>query len=272
MNDLLYTTKFLLRRHHVFPRKRLGQSFMVNSSVLKRMVGYANVKEDDVVLEIGAGLGFLTEILAKTCGRVVAVEVDPRLVRILRKRLSGVENVELIEGDILKVSVPNFNKVVSTPPYSISSQLLFWLLEHPFDCAVLTFQREFAERLNAPVGSREYGRLTVSAYYRAEVELIDTVPREFFYPQPDVDSIITRLKPRKNPPFEVKDEKVFHELVRILFTQRNKKVRNAIVPFLRKRGLSEREALKVADSVVYHERRVRKLAPEDFGAIANELS
>lgn len=236
------------------------------------MVYYANLSEGDVVLEVGAGLGFLTEILAQACKRVVAVEIDPRLVKILRKRLGGIENIELIEGDILKVSVPRFNKVVSTPPYSISSQLLFWLLERPFDCAVLTFQREFAERLNAPVGSKAYGRLTVTVYYKAEVELFDFVSKKLFYPRPDVDSMITRLKPKRPPPFRVKDEKAFYELVRILFTQRNKKVRNAILPFLRRRGLSEREAVKAARSVLYHDRRVRELAPEDFGALADEVS
>jgi len=236
------------------------------------MVNYANVNEDDLVLEIGAGLGFLTETLAKTCKQVIAVEIDPRLVRILKKRLSSLENVELIEGDILKVSVPKFNKVVSTPPYSISSQLLFWLLEQPFECAVLTFQKEFAERLNAPIGSKEYCRLTVTSYYKAEVKLLDLVPKESFYPKPDVDSIITWIKPKKTPPFEIKDEKTFFELVRVLFTQKNKKVRNAVIPFLREVGLDRKEALKVANSIVYREKRVRELAPEDFGALANELS
>jgi len=272
MNELLRATKSLLRRHRVFPKKRFGQNFLVNSSVLKRMVDYANVNEDDLVLEVGAGLGFLTETLARTCKRVFAVEIDPRLVRILRERLGGLENVELIEGDILKVPIPKFNKVVSTPPYSISSQLLFWLLGKKFECAVLTFQKEFAERLNAPIGSKEYCRLTVMSYYKAEVELLELVPKEFFYPKPDVDSIITRLKPKVHPPFEVKDEKTFFDLVRVLFTQKNKKVRNAVIPFLRKTGLNRKEALEVANNIICHEKRVRELAPEDFGALANELS
>lgn len=243
---------------------------MVNADVLQRMILYASVTEDDVVLEAGAGLGFLTQLLSRECKRVIAVEVDPKLTGILREELQGLENVDLIEGDILKVSVPPFNKVVSTPPYSISSPLLFWLLERKFDCAVLTFQKEFAERLVASVGSKDYGRLTVTTYYRAEAERLDYVPKEMFYPQPDVDSMVVRLKPRE-PPFQVKDEETFLEIVRALFTQRNKKVRNAIIPFLHKRGVKREDAVGLADSLPFHDRRVRELAPEDFGILTNEI-
>ncbi len=235
------------------------------------MISYASVSREDTVLEVGAGLGFLTKLLSPACKRVIAVEVDPKLTKILRNDLRNLRNVNLIEGDVLNVSVPQFNKVVSTPPYSISSLLLFWLLERNFDCAVLTFQKEFAERLTAPVGSRNYGRLTVGTYYRAEAELLDPVPRSMFYPPPDVDSTVVRLKPREEPPFSVEDEEAFFELVRTLFTQRNKKVRNAIVPFLRRRVEKENVA-RLADSLLFHDRRVRKLAPEDFGALANKTA
>jgi 16S rRNA (adenine1518-N6/adenine1519-N6)-dimethyltransferase len=233
-------------------------------------VSHASITEDDVVLEVGAGLGFLTRLLSSECKKVVAVEVDSNIVRILRDQLRGLKNVELIEGDILKVSIPPFNKVVSAPPYSISSPLLFRLLENSFDWAVLILQKEFAERLAASVGSKDYGRLTVNVYYRAEVELLDPVPRTMFYPPPDVDSMMVRLKPR-NPPFPVEDETIFFELVRTLFTQRNKKVRNSLIPFLRKREISRKDAVELANSTVYSNKRVRELAPEDFGILANEL-
>jgi len=244
---------------------------VVDSSLLQKMISYASINQEDVVLEIGAGLGFLTQLLSKKCARVIAVEIDPKLTKILKERLQGLQNVDLIEGDLLKVSVPQFNKVVSTPPYSLSSPLLFWLLERRFDCAVMTFQREFAERLTAPVGSKDYARLTVNTYYRAEVELLDHVPRSMFYPQPDVDSIIVRLKPRREPPFYVEDKGVFFQLVQTLFTQRNKRVRNAILPFLRKRGMKRENAIRIADSLIFHDKRVRELAPEDFGALTDEV-
>jgi len=268
--SLLQKTKYVLRHYRVFPKKRLGQNFVIDRTLLERMISYASLDEEDTVLEVGAGLGFLTELLSKKCKRVVAVEIDSRLVNVLRNQFRGLQNVDLIEGDVLKVSVPPFNKVVSTPPYSISSPLLFWLLDRKFNCAVLAFQKELAERLVAPVGSKDYGRLTVSTYYRAEVEQLDYVPRNMFYPPPDVDSIVVRLKP-KPPPFQVKEEETFSELVRVLFTQRNKKVRNAVIPFLQKRGVTGPNATKIADSLLFHDKRVRELAPEDFGALTNEI-
>jgi 16S rRNA (adenine1518-N6/adenine1519-N6)-dimethyltransferase len=268
--NLRRRAKHLLRLYRVFPKKRLGQNFTVNSEMLQRLVSYASLTKDDVVLEVGAGFGFLTHILSNECKKVLTVEVDPPLVDFLRKNLHGLKNVDLIEGDILEVSLHGFNKVVCAPPYSISSPLLFRLLEYHFDLAVFILQKEFAERLVANVGSKDYGRLTVNIYYRAEVELLDVVPRNMFYPPPDVDSMMVRLKPR-NPPFKVADEETFFEVVRTLFIQRNKKVRNALIPFLLKRGLAKKEAITFADSLVCGAKRVRALSPEDFGALTNEL-
>ena len=268
--NLLQRAKHLLRLYGFFPKKRLGQHFTVNSDMLQRLVSHASITKDDIVLEVGAGLGFLTQLLSSKCKKVIAVEVDPKIVRILRKQLHSLQNVDLIEGDILKVSLPPFNKVVSAPPYSISSPLLFRLLERNFDWAVLILQKEFAERLAASVGSKDYGRLTVTIYYRADVELLDYVPRTMFYPPPDVDSMMVRLKPRGSP-FQVDDEETFFELVRTLFTQRNKKVRNALIPFLRKHEITGKEAVELADSTIYSAKRVRELAPEDFGILTNEL-
>jgi 16S rRNA (adenine1518-N6/adenine1519-N6)-dimethyltransferase len=266
---LFQGARHLLSLYGVFPKKRLGQNFVIDHALLERMISYASVSKDDVVLEVGAGLGFLTKLLSPACRKVIAVEIDSKLTKILRSELFNLDNVDLIEGDVLKVSVPQFNKVVSTPPYSISSPLLFWLLERKFDCAVLTFQKEFAERLTASVGTKDYGRLTVNTYYRAEVELLDYVSRKLFYPPPDVDSMMVRLRPREKPPFSVEDE-VFFQLVRVLFNQRNKKVRNAVVPFLRQ-WVKKENVMKMADSLLFHDKRVRELAPEDFGALTNDF-
>jgi 16S rRNA (adenine1518-N6/adenine1519-N6)-dimethyltransferase len=270
--SLYQKTRHLIRDYEISPRKRFGQSFMVDEHFLRLMIAYAYLSPSDVVLEVGAGFGFLTRLLAQKSGRVVAVEVDARLVRALRSELEGFGNIELIEGDVLRTEVLPFGKVVSNPPFSISSPLLFWLLSKPFNCGVLTFQREFARRLNAPVGSRDYSRLTVATYYHSEVEVLDNVPRGAFYPQPDVDAAIVRLKPRKSPPFGVKDEKVFDEVVRTLFSQRNRKLRTAILPLLHKQGLTRAEASEKVALLPFYEKRVRELAPEDFGALANELS
>ncbi|MFB0514768.1 MAG: 16S rRNA (adenine(1518)-N(6)/adenine(1519)-N(6))-dimethyltransferase RsmA [Candidatus Bathyarchaeia archaeon] len=268
--SLLKKTKHLLHTYKTFPKKRLGQNFMIDEGLLRRMISHASVNKNDVVLEIGAGLGFLTRFLSQKCKQVIAVEVDPRLMRILRTELKDLENVNLVDGDILKVSIPSFNKVVSNPPFYISSPILFWILEKKFDCAILTFQKEFAERLVASAGSKDYGRLTVMIYYRADVELLDYVSKDMYYPPPDVNSYIVWLRPRL-PPFTVKDKQAFFELVRTLFTQRNKKVRNAITPFLAKLGIEKEKVIEAADSLPYHDKRVRELAPEDFGALVNEI-
>jgi 16S rRNA (adenine1518-N6/adenine1519-N6)-dimethyltransferase len=268
--NLLRWAKHLFRLYEFFPKKRFGQNFTINSEILNMLVPHASLSKSDVVLEVGAGFGFLTKLLSRKCKKVIAVEVDSQLVAFLQKHLQGLQNVELLEGDILDVSLPPFNKVVSAPPYSISSPLLFRLLEYKFDSAVLIFQKEFAERLAASVGTKNYGRLTVNISYRADVELLDYVPRAMFYPPPDVDSMVVRLTP-KAPPFHVDDEKMFSELIRVIFTQRNKKVRNSLISFLRQRQLPKKEAMILADSIIYSEKRVRELAPEDFGILTNEL-
>jgi 16S rRNA (adenine1518-N6/adenine1519-N6)-dimethyltransferase len=240
---------------------------MVDEGIFRLMGSYAAVSNSDVVLEVGAGFGFLTEHLAEWSKRVIAVEADPRLVEALRRELKGYSNIQLVEGDILKVPIPEFNKVVSNPPFSISSPLLSWIFDRAFEVAVLTLQREFARRLNASRGSKDYSRLTVWTYYRAEVELLDVVPRESFCPLPEVDATVVRLKPKNSSPHDLKDENVFSEIVRTLFTQRNKKVRTAIRPFLVQSGVSASP-----DSLPFHSKRVRELAPEEFGILANELS
>jgi len=268
---LLEETKRLLRYYKITPKKRLGQNFLVDENLLQKMVYYASINRKDTVLEVGAGFGFLTERLAEKADRVIAVEIDRRLVRALKERLRKHENITILHGDVLKIKVPHFNKVVSTPPYSISSPLQFWLLSKPFEEAVLSFQEEFARRLTASVGSKDYGRITVTTYYWADVEILDIIPKEAFWPPPKVDSLMIRLKPRKAP-FRVVDEKIFFDVVRAIFTQRNKKLRNAIIPFFGQFRISRREAIKIADSLPFHDRRPRELSPEEIGLVADEAA
>jgi 16S rRNA (adenine1518-N6/adenine1519-N6)-dimethyltransferase len=268
--DLYKETRSMLRRHRIFPKKRLGQNFTIDYSLLQLMISYADLTANDTVLEVGAGFGYLTSLLAKRAKKVIAVEMDSTLAAVLRERLSDLPNVETLEGDILTANISAFDKVVSTPPYSISSQLLFWLLDKPFKLAVLAFQEEFARRLTANVGSKDYSRLTVNTYYKADVETLDHVSKNCFYPPPDVDSTIVRIKPKPKP-FRVEDEKTFSGLVQAAFTQRNKKLRNAVRPFLHRYNVPRAIAQAMADSLTFHDKRVRELAPEDFGAVANEI-
>jgi 16S rRNA (adenine1518-N6/adenine1519-N6)-dimethyltransferase len=269
----LSETKSLLRTHRILPNKLLGQNFMVDASVFPKLARYASLTVDDVVLDAGAGLGFLTRFLASKCKAVLAVEKDPRVAEVLRAEVRGLANVTVIEGDVLRVNVPEFNKAVSIPPYYLSSRLVTWLLDRGFECAVLILQQEFASRLVAAVGAEEYGWLTVVACHGAEVELLDDVPKWMFYPQPEVASVIVRFKPWASQPFTVQNPAFFRRLVRWLFTQRNKKLCNAVVPFIRsERKLGRAEAEAIACAVPLREKRVRELSPREFGALADALS
>jgi 16S rRNA (adenine1518-N6/adenine1519-N6)-dimethyltransferase len=268
----LEETKRLLRTSRIVPNRLLGQNFMVESSIFPLLSDYASLRKADMVLDAGAGFGFMTSFLANKCKAAIAVEKDPRVAEVLREQLRGLVNVTVIEGDVLKVALPEFNKVVSIPPYYLSSRLVTWLLERRVECAVLVLQREFASRLVAAVGSENYGWLTVVACHSAEAELLDAVPKAMFYPQPEVDSVIVRLKPWRVSPFEVKDEVLFRRMVRWLFTQRNKKLCNALAPFIKSTfRVSKEEAEKRVCVVPFGERRVRELSPKDFGVLANAL-
>jgi len=265
-------TKRLLRKHRIVPNRLLGQNFMVEPSIFPKLSDYASLDKADVVLDAGAGFGFLPRFFANKCKGVLAVEKDPRVAAVLREQLRGLANVTVIEGDVLKVAVPSFSKVVSIPPYQISSRLLLWLFDRGFDRAALVFQKEFAGRLMASVGSEDYGWLTVVTHYNAEVKLLDAVPKSSFYPQPEVDSVIVRLTPWTATPFEVKDKAFFGRMVRWFFTQRNKKLSNALVPFIKSTlKVTKEDAEKVAGAFSFREKRVRELPPEAFGELANAL-
>ena len=270
--SLLEETKSLLRRHRIGPNKSLGQNFMVESQVFQKMAHHAQLGCNDTVLEIGAGLGFLTRFLSEKCRRVLAVEFDPRLVSILREQLDSVTNVNIIQGNVLKVNVPPFNKIVSIPPYQISSRLLTWIFKKNFERAVLIFQKEFAGRLTATVGSEDYGWLTVFTHYHAQVELLDEIPKSMFYPSPKIDSTIMRLKPKK-PKAALTGDASFQRLLQVLFTRRNRTVRNAAVAYLKhKQGATKQGVVaKIGDSLPLGSKRVRELTPEEFGVLANAI-
>jgi 16S rRNA (adenine1518-N6/adenine1519-N6)-dimethyltransferase len=269
----LQETKSLLKIHQIVPNKLLGQNFMVDSSVYPKLSKYSNLSNNDVVLDAGAGFGFLTRFLAGKCKEVVAVEKDLLVVAVLREEVKGLSNVSIVAGDVLKVDIPVFNKAISIPPYYLSSKLIVWLLDRGFDSAVLIVQKEFAERLVASVGSEEYGWLSVITNQGAKAELLDDVPKWEFYPQPEVDSVVLLLKPWETPPFTVINKPLFRRLTKWLFTQRNKKLCNAVIPFIKSDlRIGKREAAEMASGLMLQDKRVRELAPKDFGAISDALS
>lgn len=270
--SLLEKAKYLLRTHRIHPKKSLGQNFMIEPTFFNSMANCVSLVKNDAVLDIGAGLGFLTRFLADRCKTVLAVETDKTVASLLREQLADASNVKVIEGDVLRTAIPAFNKIVSIPPYNISSHLLLWLFDKQFDSAALMFQKEFADRLVASAGTEDYGWLTVITYYYANVELLEKVPKSSFYPHPKVDSLITRLIPRKHKLFALKNEASFRRVVQSLFTQRNRKVRNAILPYFKGTcALSKEAAAKSAETLPFHNMRVRELTPENFGALANAI-
>jgi len=271
-------TLALLRRHGIRLSKRAGQYQVIDPTVLEQMVDYAELSRGDVVLEVGAGIGNLTLLLAARAGKVIAVERDRRLMRVLGERLRVHSNVKLLCGDALQIELPKFNKVVANLPYGISSDITFRLLKRKFELAILMYQREFAERLVAKPGSDDYGRLTVNAYYRASLELLREVPPEAFFPQPKVTSAIVRLKPRE-PPFDVADESMFFNVVRALFQHRRQRVRNAlyrsfgeVFPGVKVSKVERRATIDQKLPKALAETPVIDLAPDKFGVIANLLT
>ena len=246
--------------------RSLGQHFLVDDSIAERSVAYADISVEDKVLEIGPGLGILTRLLTSKAREVVAIEKDPRLIGVVDS-----PNLVYIKGDALKVMLPGFDKVVSNLPYGISSPITFRLLDDDcdFKLGVLMYQKEFAERLAAGPGSKTYSRISVSAYIKARVELLDTVPRKAFYPRPKVDSAIVRLTPRE-PPFSTEDWQLFHNVVRTAFGQRRKKLRNSLKHGVHGLGIPTKEMIDF-DKVPYKDERPERLTPEQFGEVADHL-
>ncbi len=250
-----------MRRYGIRPRRRLSQNFIVSEGALRLIVDALGPGPGDRVYEIGAGLGTLTLELARRGAAVIAVEVDRRLVEVLRDRFRGDSLVDVVCSDALSTPVPRVDGVVSNVPYAISSRLLLKLLREPsYRVAVLTLQREFALRLVARPGTAQYGRISVITQLYSEVEVVGSVSRRAFYPQPEVDSLVIRLRPRmENREFFRDVEK----LTAILFSQRRRKLAKVV----RGAGLYS----PALEGVVDLEKRVYKLTPREVLSLAIAL-
>lgn len=251
------------------PTKRLGQNFLLDDSVIKRAVQLAEPGPRDSVLEIGPGLGNLTQELLKTGAKIVAVEQDAGFVKFLEKRFG--DRIQLIHADAVQAFLPPFNKVVSNLPYQISSPITFKLLDIGFDVGVLMLQREFAERMVAKPGTSDYGRLTVGVYYRADCRIVMDVPRSSFWPQPKVDSCVVKLTP-KPPPFKVTSEKVFHDVTKAIFSHRRKKISNSLSVDPAVAHLTTGIVRESLGKLPYSSSRPEELTPEQIGELANALA
>lgn len=230
----------LLKRHGFTFSKALGQNFIINERICPAMAQSLNANENTGVLEIGPGIGVLTKELCSVAGKVVSVELDNRLFPILSETLSDCGNIEIVEGDALKMDLnalidEKFTgmsdiKVCANLPYYITSPIIMKLIESklPVSEIVVMVQKEAADRLAAQIGSRESGTLTVAAQYYAEIEKLFDVSRGSFMPQPKVDSAVIKLSVRKEPPVRAENEKRFFEIVRAAFAQRRKTALNSL--------------------------------------------
>ena len=241
MADLLHQqVLYLLRRYRIFPQKRLGQHFLVSAKALEKICHQAAISENDLILEIGSGLGQLTRVMAHQAYWIIALEFDPRLYAVLKKEFKHFENITLIQADATRCNyeeiVKNFPekkekiKVIGNLPYNVAVPILVRLgkIRDWVSLIIVTLQKELAERLRALPGGKAYGDLSIYLQYFYKVQKVASLPSEAFYPQPKVMSEVIVFHPLKNPPVSVHDEQLFFRLVRAAFSQRRKTLQNAL--------------------------------------------
>ena len=269
-------TQHILNRFKLRADKKLGQNFLIDENVVHQIVAAAELSEADTVLEVGPGIGTLTQGLAESKARVVAVELDTRLLPVLATTLNGYDNVRVVHGDILKVNImeevgaPSF-KVCANLPYYITTPIIFALLEKrlPMERLVAMVQKEVAERMAAQPGGKEYGALSVAIQYYTEPKIAFIVPPTSFIPAPAVESAVIVCKRREKPPVEVCDEGLFFRVVKAAFSLRRKMLSNS----LKNMGIKSEQVAKWLELAgVDGKRRAETLSLEDFAKLTNSFN
>ena len=274
-------TKAVLERHGFTFKKSFGQNFLTDTNILQKIVDTAEINKNVNVIEIGPGIGALTEFLAENASEVMAFEIDERLVPILEDTLRDHDNVKVINEDVLKADLQtrvkvfeNLDlpiKVVANLPYYITTPILMHLIESkiPFSEFVVMMQKEVADRLAEIPGGKNTGAITYAVYYYGETEKILEVPKTSFIPEPSVISEVIKIKIRNSPPVFVKNEKAFFNLIKVAFLQRRKTLMNSLT----NNGISNKEnLLDILHKFNIDEKiRSEKLTIEEFAKIANEL-
>jgi len=278
--SLSKVTKNILNQYGIKLNKNLGQNYLIDKNKRDQIINFANLSKEDTVLEIGTGIGTLTIELAKRAGKVIAIEQDSNIAKVLQQRLKdeNIDNVELINDDALNVDFPKFNKIVSNLPYQISSPITFKFLNYDFDLAILMYQKEFARRMNGAVGSKDYSRLSAMLYFKCDVETMTDVSSESFIPKPKVDSSVVKLTPKENK-ISQEDFKVYSNFTKALFQHRNKKIRNALIDSrhiickLDKKEMKEKiNNIDSEELNEYLKKRVIAIEPEEILFLSKELN
>ena len=272
----------IIQKHGFMFQKKFGQNFLIDTRVLEKIVAAAGVTKDDCVLEIGPGIGTLTQYLAEAAGRVIAVEIDRNLIPILEETLAEHENVTVINQDILKTDIKGLAdayhggrplKVVANLPYYITTPIVMSLLEGEdlVDSITVMVQQEVAERMMEGPGSKEYGALSLAVQYYARPEIVANVPPNCFIPRPNVGSAVIRLTKHETPPVQVKDPKKMFQLIRASFNQRRKMLPNGIgnapeLPYTREQAAAALEKMGLSPAV-----RGEALSLSQFAKLADLL-
>ncbi len=277
------TTQDILKTHQFKMKKSLGQNFLIDENILTNIVGAAEVTPEDYVIEIGPGIGALTQVLAQQAKQVLALEIDQRLQPILDETLAEFENVSVVFEDVLKADLKriiaehfpeNANiTVVANLPYYVTTPILMKLLteELPVRSIVVMIQKEVAERLEAAPGQKSYGSLSIAVQYVADPEIVMTVPKTVFIPQPNVDSAVIRLLVREKKKVTVKNEAFFYRVVRESFAQRRKTLLNNLLNNLVKKQDKEELTEKLLQIGIDPKRRGETLTIEEFGRLSDVL-
>ena len=231
-------TSEIIHKYQFDFRKKFGQNFLIDNSILDKIIEAADITREDCVLEIGPGIGTMTQRLAEEAGEVVAVEIDKNLIPILDETLEGYDNVTVLNEDILKVDIAGIVaqhggkpiKVVANLPYYITTPIIMSLFEShvPMQSVTVMVQKEVADRMRVGPGTKEYGALSLAVQYYAKPEIITRVPASCFMPRPNVDSTVIRLTRYDRPPVEVEDEKWLFAIIRASFNQRRKTLANGL--------------------------------------------
>lgn len=284
MESLLEETRYIMKKYKIKANKSLGQNFLISENVVEKIVSSSQIDKQDLVIEIGPGLGTLTKYLLEKAQKVICIELDKKMIKILNDRFSLYENFELLNEDILKVNLKELIreekeknkvknvKIVANLPYYITTPIIMKLLEEKLDLESITvmIQKEVADRLIAIPGQKETGAITYTVYYYATSEEILEVPNDSFIPEPEVTSKVIKLNIRKQAPVEVKSRKVMFKIIKCAFLQRRKTLLNALVNAnvfsCKEEGINVLRTLNLDENI-----RAEKLSLENFAQISNMI-
>ncbi len=284
MESILEETRFIMKKYNIKANKNLGQNFLISQEVVEKIVDCSEITKEDLVIEIGPGLGTLTKYLLEKAGKVICIELDTKMLQILEDRFSLYNNFEIINDDVLKVDLKNIIKkekensriknvkIVANLPYYITTPIIMKLLEEELELESITvmIQKEVADRLIAVPGQKNTGAITYSVYYYATSEGILEVPNNSFIPEPEVTSKVIKLNIRKNPAVNPKDKEKMFKIIKCAFMQKRKTLLNSLTNT--KIFDNKQQGIEILNSLEINENiRPEELTLEQFAEISDNL-